>query len=66
MGDWKLVAARKDGPWELYDLASDRTETTDLAAKEPEKVRELADLWQRRWDEFIALARQEEPGPPAK
>ena len=26
-GDWKLVAAGKDGPWELYDLATDRTET---------------------------------------
>ena len=41
VGDWKLVAAGKDGPWELYDLATDRTETHDLAAELPEKVREL-------------------------
>ncbi|HVJ82505.1 MAG TPA: arylsulfatase, partial [Planctomycetia bacterium] len=34
VGDWKLVAVAK-GPWELYDLARDRTETENLAAKEP-------------------------------
>ena len=27
VGDWKLVAAGREGPWELYDLATDRTET---------------------------------------
>jgi hypothetical protein len=31
VGDWKLVAAKND-PWELYDLAQDRSETTNLAA----------------------------------
>ena len=35
VGDWKLVAAGKDGPWELYDLANDRTETHDLAKELP-------------------------------
>ena len=38
VGDWKLVAAGKDGPWELYDLAKDRTETHDLAKEFPKKV----------------------------
>ena len=56
VGDWKLVAA-KDEPWELYDLATDRTETRDLAAQQPEKVRELAGRWQRMHDEFAACAR---------
>jgi arylsulfatase len=59
VGDRKLVAAGKDGPWELYDLAADRTETRDLAAERPGEVRELARRWQRRWDEFTTLAREE-------
>ncbi len=32
--------------WELYDLAGDRTETTDLAAAEPDRVRDLAARWE--------------------
>ena len=43
-GDWKIVAV-KGGPWELYDLATDRTETKNLADKRPELVAELAQLW---------------------
>lgn len=39
-GAWKLVARHK-GPWELYDLDTDRTETRDLAAEQPERVAEL-------------------------
>jgi arylsulfatase A-like enzyme len=31
--------------WELYDTARDRTEMHDLAARHPEKLRELVDLW---------------------
>ena len=34
-----------DREWELYDLTSDRTETRDLAADEPERVAELAAAW---------------------
>lgn len=44
VGDWKLVAARNDS-WELYDLKADSTETQDLSKDNPEKVRELAALW---------------------
>ncbi len=43
-GDWKLVAVH-GGPWELYDLAKDRTELTDLAPSNPGLVRELASLY---------------------
>ena len=42
------MAAGKDSPWELYDLAHDRAESNNLAAQQPEQVRELADLWQAR------------------
>jgi arylsulfatase len=43
-GDWKLVAVH-GRPWELYDLAEDRTELTDLASSRPDLVRELAALY---------------------
>ena len=55
VGDWKLVAA-KDQPWSLYDLRTDRAEQNDLAAKMPEKAKEMAALWQKQTDETIALA----------
>lgn len=44
-GDWKLVARGENGPWELYNLAEDRTEQNDLAKEMPEKVQELNDAW---------------------
>ena len=56
VGNWKLVAA-KDEPWELYDLATDRTETRDLAPRNPTRVSELSKRWERHMDEFTALAR---------
>lgn len=34
-GDWKIVRPTPNGPLELYNLRKDRTESTDLAAKEP-------------------------------
>jgi arylsulfatase len=49
VGDWKVVAAAAPdgyGPWELYDLRTDRSEMHDLAARHPEKVQELAARWQ--------------------
>ena len=49
-GDWKLVRDFP-GPWELYDLSADRTETRDMAAGHPDKVDALAEAylqWARR------------------
>ncbi len=43
-GRWKLVAVR-DRPWELYDIESDGTELTDLAAAMPERVAAMEQLW---------------------
>ena len=45
VGDLKLVAKGRNGPWELYDLKKDRTELDNLAEKMPEKVEQLAKLW---------------------
>jgi len=47
---WKLVTVGEN-PWELYNMETDRTELNDLSAKMPEKVKELAglyDAWVRR------------------
>jgi arylsulfatase len=63
VGDWKLVAAKGDA-WALYDLKTDRAEQNDLAAKMPEKAKELADLWQKQADDFTALAKQTLPDQP--
>jgi arylsulfatase A-like enzyme len=41
-GNWKLVSVFPVYKWELYDLGSDRGETTDLALKHPEIVNELS------------------------
>jgi arylsulfatase len=65
MGDWKIVAKHK-GDWELYDMAADRTETRDLARAQPQRVRELAALydgWAIKcgvlpWDKVQELRRQ--------
>ncbi len=43
-GNMKLVS-RYRSPWELYDLEADRTELNDLAASQPDRVRELAGMW---------------------
>ena len=45
-GDWKLVAKGINGPWQLYDLAKDRTEANNLAKKHPAVAKRLADAWE--------------------
>jgi arylsulfatase len=64
VGDWKIVAAGKDSPWELYDIESDRSEMKNLAAEKPEKVRELAAEWARQTAEYDALALKDAPRTP--
>lgn len=45
-GKWKLVA-QAGKPWELYDLEADRTELLDLSAQNPDKTRELSEMWDK-------------------
>ena len=47
MGDWKLVALGTTGKWELYNIAEDRTEQNNVAARHPERVRAMAAAWER-------------------
>ena len=52
---------REGRPWELYDLSSDRSETKNLAADKPEKVRELAAIWTKQFEDYAALAVKDAP-----
>ena len=56
VGDWKIVAAGDDSPWELYDLSTDRCESHDLATAQPDRVKDMAALWTQHTEEFRALA----------
>jgi arylsulfatase A-like enzyme len=47
-GDWKLVNMRGsiDSPiWELYNIASDPTESKNLASKKPKQIQQLIRTW---------------------
>jgi len=57
MGDWKLVAANEQ-PWELFNLANDRTESDNLADRMPGKVLEMEKQWTLILDEIRAVAPQ--------
>lgn len=45
VGDHKLVAKGKFGRWELYNLATDRSEQNDLSEQEPELTKRLSEMW---------------------
>jgi arylsulfatase A len=60
-GDWKLARMKNDQPWELYNLAKDIGETTNLADKHPEKVKELAALVDKA---RVPMRPQREPEHP--
>lgn len=61
-GDWKAVYLPKtsssyprdgagEGTWQLFNIATDPAETTDLATKEPAKLAELVADWNRYAEE---------------
>ncbi len=71
---WKAVAKHAKGSdfsvdrWELYHLEKDFSEARDLAEQEPERLRNMVDLWwieaerqqvlpldDREWDRFVAM-----------
>ena len=60
IGDWKLVADHSK-PWELFNLSNDRSEMKNLAAKYPDKVKEMEQAWQQHAQELHALAEQDLP-----
>jgi arylsulfatase len=65
VGNLKLVS-EGTGLWELYDLATDRGESKNLATEQPDRALELEQLWTKRLEEFRLLATSEtRPGSAA-
>jgi arylsulfatase A-like enzyme len=64
-GEWKL-SSHEGKPWELYRMSEDGTEVHDLAAKEPQKVKELEALYDQWWNQPDIVVRStrhdESPG----
>lgn len=50
---FKIVKEGLKNPWELYNLESDPTETENLAAKNPQKIRELEKLYSNWKSQFV-------------
>ena len=46
-GNWKIVRHRRTGEFELYDLARDVSETSDLAETHPGKLATLTARWEQ-------------------
>lgn len=44
-GEWKMVANKSQERVELYNIANDPNETTNLAAENPELTQKLLDTW---------------------
>jgi arylsulfatase A-like enzyme len=51
-GSWKLVRADEQ-PWELYYLASDRSELLNLATEQPDVVSQMHSIW-HKWARGIS------------
>ena len=60
VGDWKLVSWGANGPWELFNVQNDRSETTNLTETFPGKARELEEVWKTKLEEFQELALQKD------
>lgn len=64
-GDMKLVSGVRDHEPELFNLAADAGEKTDLAAQQPTKVAELKRLWDE-WNTQLAPASSSSRGKSRK
>lgn len=51
-GHMKLIRSVDTDPWQLYDLRADIGETDDLAAEQPDTVRDLAARFEQ-WEESV-------------
>jgi arylsulfatase A-like enzyme len=45
----------EEDEWQLYNTDNDRSESTDLSAQYPEKLKELVDAWYEEADKNLAL-----------
>lgn len=57
MGDWKLVAhSRPQSEWELYNLATDKTESQNLVTKNPDEFNRLKARYEEWFSAVVATA----------
>jgi arylsulfatase A-like enzyme len=54
MGDLKAVSLYPGNKWELYDLATDRTETNDIAVSHPETIAKMDAIY-NKWAEVNSV-----------
>jgi arylsulfatase len=59
----ELLAEMDRNEWELFDLAADPSETTDLAAVEPERLRAMIDRWYEEAERYGVLPLASPPRP---
>src|SRR5690606_14826153 len=65
-GDWKalwIAPPNGIGDWQLFNLAEDPGETTDLAAGYPDVMAGLAAAWERQAEEGGVMPPGPRPGP---
>jgi arylsulfatase A-like enzyme len=66
-GHWRAVAMHRPGTafasdrWQLFNVREDPSESTDLSAKYPEKLRAMQGLWQTEAERYGALPLLESP-----
>jgi hypothetical protein len=58
---FKAIRQGRGNDWALFDISKDRTETTDLAAEQPDRVQNM----QAAWEAWFERSMQEEPAPPS-
>lgn len=61
IGDAKLISTGKDGPWELYDMATDRSEQKNIASRQSEQTARMAARWQAIDEEFTRVRQAAPP-----
>ena len=58
--NWKLVSTSAQAPWELYNLEKDRVEMNNLAETYPEKVEEMAQMYEN-WAKKVGIKNKKSP-----
>ena len=73
-GDWKIIQIPITDPWrerslieephvwQLFNLANDPTEMTDLAASNPDKLSEMIELWDQYESDFGVIVPDQTDG----
>jgi arylsulfatase len=59
--DWKAIGKTGSNDWELYNLATDRTEQHNLAPQHPELLVEMAQAWQQWAQSHNVIPRTTQP-----